>query len=542
MLKKLNFLLGLFSVFCLSGLLAAQERGLSIESAPVENTAGTKYAILIGVNDYENIRSLSYAKNDTEALRNQLIAIGFEPGNIETLVCGGATKNLPTKRRIETVISGVLNRAKEGDFVLLSMSGHGIEVEGKAQFCPMDTDPDDMTATTIPIKDIFAMLEQSKASLKLMIVDACRDNPFLTRSVRGVSVLPTIPSPPEGIWLLQSSSPGEQSWEDDEIKRGIFTHYLVEGLGGKAADSDGKVTFLGLSKYASDATQHRVFGKHRKEQRPYYSGKGRDPVIVPPKSSNHFDTSPKPQSGERQPGERMVLIINQVEYPFRWCPPGEFDRKSLSGNDPEHVVKISRGFWMLETEVTQRMWKSFMNSNPSGLIGISTERPVESVSWADCQDYIAQLNSTNWGEWKPDAFDPSYFRFSLPTEAQWEYACRAGTTTAYHTGEKLTKVQANIGGNPSGTVNVKSYPDNANAWGLYDMHGNVSEWCLDSWREKYPGVDVTDPLNDTPHSRRVHRGGNYDTATWGCQSASRSSADRTSKSKNIGLRLVLVAK
>jgi len=163
-------------------------------------------------------------------------------------------------------------------------------------------------------------------------------------------------------------------------------------------------------------------------------------------------------------GERIELTINGVEYAFRWCPAGTF----MMGDEPGEVsVTLSRGFWMLETEVTQAMWASVMGNNPSNFKGVKL--PVEQVSWNDCQEFIKKLNELKAA--------PAGFKFSLPTEAQWEYACRAGTTTAYHFGNTLTQQQANFGGNQ--TKEVGSYP--ANAWGLKDMHGNVLEWCLDCY-------------------------------------------------------------
>ena len=188
-------------------------------------------------------------------------------------------------------------------------------------------------------------------------------------------------------------------------------------------------------------------------------------------------------------GKRMELKINEVEYAFRWCPAGTF----MMGNaDNQHRVGLSRGFWLLETEVTQAMWMSVTGDNPSDFKG--AKLPVETVSWNDCQEYIKKLNDMKVA--------PAGFKFSLPTEAQWEYACLAGTTTAYHFGDSLTQQQANFSGNQ--TKDVGSYP--ANAWGLKDMHGNVWEWVQDVYGD-YPSGAVTDPTGASSGSNRVLRGG-----------------------------------
>ncbi len=241
----------------------------SQDSAP---KAPTKYAVLVGVNDYARLVKLRYAKNDIEALRDELYKIGFEKENVYCLTCGGETKNLPTKENIEIVVESVFGMARDGDIVVIAMNGHGIETDGQARFCPQDTKEGSLLATTIPIGDIFAAFARSKATFKLMLVDACRENPFASRSVAGASALQTLADPPKGIMLLQSCAKGELSYEDPNLKRGVFTHHLVEGLQGKAADKEGKVTLLGLATYTIEKTQRWTLNQFRAKQRPYLKG------------------------------------------------------------------------------------------------------------------------------------------------------------------------------------------------------------------------------------------------------------------------------
>jgi len=248
---------------------------------------------------------------------------------------------------------------------------------------------------------------------------------------------------------------------------------------------------------------------------------------------------------EKRAGERIVLTINDIDYAFRWCPPGTFtmgsptSEKDRYDNETQHQVTLSRGFWMLETPVTQAMWESVMGNNPSHFKG-SKKLPVEQVSWDDCQGFIQKLNGLN--------IAPSGFKFSLPTEAQWEYACRAGTMTPFHFGSVLNGDKANCDGNyPYGTSTkgkylektseVGSYP--SNAWGLLDMHGNVWEWCLD-WYGNYPSGAVTDPVGSPTGSNRVIRGGSWLDYAQDCRSAIRNRDDPTLRDYIIGLRLSLV--
>ena len=201
------------------------------------------------------------------------------------------------------------------------------------------------------------------------------------------------------------------------------------------------------------------------------------------------------------------------------------DEPNRQNNETQRPVTLSKGFWMLETEVTQGMWMSVMGNNPSSNKGLNF--PVTDVSWNDCQEYIKKLNELKVA--------PAGYRFSLPTEAQWEYACRAGTTTAYHFGSTLTQRQANFSGGQ--TRDVGSYP--ANAWGLKDMHGNVWEWCLD-WYDDYPSGAVIDPTGAERGSFRVIRGGCWFYFALRCRSAYRGYFVPAYGDFVIGLRLSLV--
>lgn len=210
--------------------------------------------------------------------------------------------------------------------------------------------------------------------------------------------------------------------------------------------------------------------------------------------------------------------------------PGRFD------NETQHKVTISRPFYMQTTTVTQGQWKAVMGSNPSSFKDCGDDCPVEQVSWKDVQEFIRMLNHQE----KPD-------KYRLPTEAEWEYAARAGTTTPFNTGSCLTTDQANYNGNyplsgcPKGeyrqkTVRVGSF--SPNAWGLYDMHGNVWEWCQD-WYGDYPSGSVTDPTGPLSGSSRVSRGGSWLYYAGRCRSAARYLHTPGDRYRGMGFRLVI---
>jgi sulfatase modifying factor 1 len=220
-------------------------------------------------------------------------------------------------------------------------------------------------------------------------------------------------------------------------------------------------------------------------------------------------------------------FTNSLGMNMVWCQPGEFLMGSAEGekerdaSENQVLVKISQGFWIARTQLTQGTWQALMGSNPSYFTG-NKELPVEQVSWNDALDFCAKLNAV-------EAL-PHDYRYTLPTEAQWEYACRAGSNTPFHFGNMLNGTEANCNGSrPYGTevtttdlgktIVVGSYP--SNSWGLHDMHGNVCEWCAD-WYENHlhGGPDPTGPATGT---FRVFRGGAWLHAAGSCRAANRCS-------------------
>ncbi len=219
-------------------------------------------------------------------------------------------------------------------------------------------------------------------------------------------------------------------------------------------------------------------------------------------------------------------------------PPHEPHRSEL---EVQHKVIISQPFYMQTTEVTLKQWRALMGKKLFGRRKGTDDHPVTKVSWYDCQDFIAKLNARNEGVYR------------LPTEAEWEYACRAGTATAYTWGDKADCSRAMYANNRMKarecidyvksrlmTVNqaapVKSYPPNA--WGLYDMHGNVWEWCLDGYIENYDLNDNKDPRGPGSGMARSRRGGSWYKHGYACRSANRAYGHAAAKYKTTGFRVV----
>jgi formylglycine-generating enzyme required for sulfatase activity len=201
---------------------------------------------------------------------------------------------------------------------------------------------------------------------------------------------------------------------------------------------------------------------------------------------------------------------------------------------PQHKVRITKPFYMGKHEVTQEQWERVMGNNPCHFKG--AKNPVEQISWNDTQEFIKKLNA-RVGE---------KGAFGLPTEAEWEYACRAGTVTPFHTGDTISTAQANYNGNHTygdgrkgeyrkKTIAVGSFA--ANAFGLYDMHGNVWEWCQD-WYGKYDAGAKDDPTGPATGDGRVLRGGSWYYYPRLCRSAGRAWIYPALRLLNYGFRLL----
>ncbi len=261
-------------------------------------------------------------------------------------------------------------------------------------------------------------------------------------------------------------------------------------------------------------------------------------------------TDQKTCSGQEQLGAGMgqtekplVFDLGEgVRLPMVWVSSGEFLMGSQEGEPsekPAHNVRITQGFWMGKYEVTQEQWEKVMGRNPAFFRNSGLSAPIERVSWQDCQEFCTRL--------KDSIVNPSPqikgLTFRLPTEAEWEYACRASTQTAFYSGNTDSDLALvawfhfNAHGHTH-TVGEKK----PNAWGLYDMHGNVQEWCQDTC-PPYPfsAEVVSDPTGPaTVTATRAVRGGSWFHWPDDCRASCRIVADEGDSSSRIGFRIVAV--
>ena len=243
---------------------------------------------------------------------------------------------------------------------------------------------------------------------------------------------------------------------------------------------------------------------------------------------------PVPSGRLPVPGNNFVCGTAAIA--MIWIPAGSFVMSGIQGSDDDTEVTFSRGYWLGQTEVTQEQWQPLMEENPLPSYFKGSDRPVEWIGWVSAMDFCRKLTEREHAAGRL----PDRYGYTLPTEAQWEYACRAGTTGPY-AGDLGAMAWYEVnGGQQTHPVGQKQ----PNAWGLYDMHGNVWEWCLDSYGG-YPGGHVVDPRPDpttgpTAIAARMIRGGAWNSSAGQCRSATRHRLGLNYTGGSVGLRVALV--
>lgn len=220
-----------------------------------------------------------------------------------------------------------------------------------------------------------------------------------------------------------------------------------------------------------------------------------------------------------------------------WVPPGSFvmgsppdEPRRHKAEGPQTRVTLTKGFWLAKTELTQAQYEFLVSTNPSTFKEIGGNAPVERVSWTDAMEYCRKLTAREAREGRL----PDGHVYTLPTEAQWEYAYRAGTSGEYPGPvDDMAWHKGNSGGTTH-PVGLKS----PNPWGFHDMAGNVLEWCRD-WYGDYPGGNVTDPTGPATGYYRTARGGNWRMDPHVCRSAARSGGSQGRLDYTLGFRLAL---
>ncbi|MEH2352310.1 SUMF1/EgtB/PvdO family nonheme iron enzyme [Nostoc sp.] len=589
------------------------------------------WAIAIGINQYDYLQPLNYAKRDAllmqEFLGNEA---GFERifffSDDSPNVDGKSTR--PTRTNLLRVLRQLFDNSfmEAGDNFWFFFSGHGIRYADRDYLMPCDGDPEDIENTAIAINFVSERLRRCGADNVVLILDACRS--LGTRAGEGIGRQTAEEARQQGVISIFSCSPQEYSYEIEALQQGAFTTALLEGLGiqGQCA------TVERLNQYLKSRVPE-IVSKHKNgRQTPYVIAEpvnkshlilvpryatladiatlkidayqaevnrnldlaeqlwirvlaaalGRDMDAIKaiqriarlPERQEPFSPQPRPSIENSTKGIFTVeknplktfqfevvtvdatgkitnrnnreakyfvedlgngVTLEMVQIPggtfMMGSPEGEVER--YKSESPQHQVAVPK-FFMGKYEITQAQYQAIMgsnifhkiignaNNNPSSFKG--EKRPVENVSWNDAVEFCKKLSQKTGKTYR------------LPTEAEWEYACRAGTKTPFYFGETIITELVNFKGKE--TKPVGCFP--ANAFGLYDMHGNVWEWCQDYWHNNYNGAptDGSAWLTGEDNTHRLLRGGSWLYGLWSCRCADRGLDIPAYRNGNIGFRVV----
>jgi formylglycine-generating enzyme required for sulfatase activity len=517
-------------------------------SIPLAWGEGRKIALVVGVRTYlhKTLKDLDYPCQDAAELAEVLRQADF--ASVAVMTSDAPNNNeKPTFQNMNRQIQTILKGIGKDDILLIALSGHGQENDNNENFfCPYDANPFTYERC-IPLQKLLDQMHQSGVGSSLLLVDACRDEAKLPRGAKGASG-DSILNVPEGVSALFSCARDQRSWEAKEAGggHGIFFYSVIEALRGEAANKKGEVTWDRLVTHVKEQVPDRVtdWVGPRFRQIPHSVGNQVGAVILAkhapagermrrPTSDPSSDRSSTSKSITSQTTGARLLLIPAGEF-MMGSPDSDTDAES--DEKPQHRVVLSQPFYLGETEVTQKQWKLVMGTEPwkgKAFVKEGDDYPATHVSWEDAVEYCKRLS----------AKDGRTYR--LPTEAEWEYACRAGTRTKWSFGDSADELNAYgwWGGFSDGNAKTEQYAHRVgqkkpNGWGLRDMHGNVWEWCSDRYGEDYykssPGEDPSGPSEG---SDRVFRGGSWNFAPVYTRSANRGWNSPGDRFDYLGFRL-----
>ena len=575
-----------------------------------ELAEGRRYALVVGVQNYDGagLGNLRYCDNDASGLGEALQKLGYRVTLLTRTEWKAKDRDdlLPTADNIRDNLKAVLRNRKPADTVLLAFAGHGeqLKKDGKMYFCPAKCDLD-KPDTLVGLDEVYALLKDNAAGAKVLIVDACRNDPLPGKSVGSEKLesvtRPDLPEPPGGTVALFSCAKGQVAYESDALKHGFLFHFVIEGLEGKAVNKkDGRITWLGLAKHVDDELPDAVREElgPKTVQTPEVRGRSLGLVlarldsgaVVPPPDLTTTEASEKTEDfeytveGQPRRGVRTVQTLDLgggVTMQLVRIPRGtllmgapDSDKDADEDEKPQHEVTITKDFYLGKCLVTKKHFARFVaatgyrteaEADGKGGFGLegksfkqdpkftwrdpgfdqADDHPVVEASWKDAKAFCDWAGATT----KRDV--------RLPTEAEWEYACRAGTTTRYFTGEAPESLAG--AANIADQTAKKQFPGwkgvdfadgyvftspvgsfRANPFGLYDMTGNVYEWCTDySDPDYYRTSPKTDPENLVRTAKRLVRGGSWGNQAKFCRSFDRATVDADGRASTIGFRVVV---
>jgi len=582
--------------------------------------AGRKVAFLVGINKYlkPGLPNLQYAEPDVDAIAAQLMMFGFDVTVLKGSSKGSAQA---TRENIEKTVRRLAAPLSKNDMMLVMLSGHGqqlviVQPDGRrkdeAFYCPVDAVAGD-AATLFSLSHLVDDILAPKVARKMLLVDACRDSPSdPARGSRGIQG--RVISLPEDTAVFFSCRSGQESFERDELKHGLFTYCILEGLRGKAAQ-DNEIDWSGLVSHVSRRMGQPDMRRLMPADRPQVPiPAGGIPYTVlarittsppepekPPAAPDLLDSpfDEKQAVAKRRAWAQYQQLDeerkNSLDMQLVLIPAGSFtmgspeavdqlvkafsaaEKKWLTGERPVHPVTISQPFYLGKYEVTKGQFAKFVDDTNYKTDAEKDGKGAYGFT-GDKDKPFVQKPSFTWRDWGVDQGNNSPVvnvshndavafcdwlsksegkKYRLPTEAEWEYACRAGTTSRYYNGD-----------DPEGLIQIGNtrdvslkkqikLPDNntidsddgwpftspvgrfrPNNFGLYDMIGNAVEWCAVRYGEDfYSNSPQRDPTGPDSGSFWVARGGGWSTNAVDCRAAFRDRYLADDRYFHLGFRL-----
>jgi formylglycine-generating enzyme required for sulfatase activity len=547
--------------------------------------AAERFALVIGNSDYQYVDNLPNTANDASDMAEKLVSLGYDV-DLRLNADFGAM----TRAAGEWIRRLSAEQTSEGFFWY---AGHGVQVSGENYLLPVDINAEDEAGIVYgayPLGRLLLSLEQTaKNKLNVVVLDACRDNPFknLAGGSRGLSRgFVTVEHPPQDIFIMFSTAPGTTAADGDGTRNSPFTEAFLTYI------DSGEILPV-MAGLITRETMRLTGGRQRPYQNGsivselYYAiapGAGQGTAAAAAGGVSSPETAVRsagvPRRPESVPAPELIAIPAGAFT--MGSPPSERDR--VGYQEPARRVNI-RAFYLGSREVTAGEFRRFVEETgyrtsaeqAGGAFAYNEtkgewefragadwrrpgfrqgdDHPVVNVSWFDAAAYCNWLSEKEGlkpayavsGE-KTD-WDRSAGGFRLPTEAEWEYACRAGTAGPFSTGERISTAQANYNGNfpyfngnrglfRKATTQAASLQPNP--WGLYDMHGNAGEWCWDFYglfNEEPETAGAENPAGPDSGAHRVNRGGGWDSAAKDLRSAARSSDLPETAGGSLGFRL-----
>ena len=532
--------------------------------------AQPRAALIIGNAAYQGI-PLTNPVNDARDMADALKRLGFAV----TLLTEA------DRRSMIEAIQAFGDTLTDGSAALVYFSGHGLQSQGSNYLIPLGANikkEADIEFETVDANRILAHLQEANGKgVNMLILDACRDNPFKGFMKSAKSGLAQMDAP-TGSLIVYATAPNTAALDDPNGKNSIYTRRLLDALRETPTLNVLEMLIRVRKQVMKDTSDRQLpWEAGSLTDLFYFADAAPTPPPVPAETPTpqivYVEVTPTPQPEQPTPTPQIVYVevtptprastplsvtsCWRNETPgatckepttgmeFVYVPGGKFEmgcgkKEQGCSNDekPRHKVKVN-GFWIGKYEVTQAQWVAIMGNNPSYFKG--ADYPVEQVSWNDAQAFLKKLNVTPSQSPLNQGGQRRVFR--LPTEAEWEYAARAKTQTAYSFGDDPSQLNnyAWHSANSGGTTHSVGQKQ-PNKFGLYDMHGNVWEWVTDTYHKNYKDSPKDDSAWVGGGSFRVLRGGSWYFVPKSVRSANRGNYGPADRYGYIGFRVVAVSR